>query len=83
MNTELIYWGWLAVILGLMLACWTVGISAWFYMKGVRRGRVEGYNFAKKPDSEELSGVAYSLVDVIDNGDYKTWRDSLGIEDLL
>ena len=83
MDTELIHWGWLAAILLLMLACWTTGISAWFYIKGVERGRREGYGFAKNPDSEEFHGVPYSLTRVIHNDDYETWRDSLGIEDLL
>lgn len=83
MDTELIHWGWLAVFLVLMLACWTTGISAYWYTKGQERGRVEGYSFAKDPAHEEFHGVPYSLTRVIDTDDYETWRNSLGKEDLL
>lgn len=74
MNTELIHWGWLASILSLMLACLTTGISAWFYYKGVDRGRHEGYRFAKQPWDKELDNVAESLGDVIQGGDYRQHR---------
>lgn len=81
MNTT--EWVWLAVILGIMFACYTAMFAAWWYIKGQNSGRVDGYSFAKNPACLEFQGVAYSLGDVIQNGDYEAWRDSLEVEDLL
>lgn len=83
MDTELMQWGWLAAFLVVLLGCWTTGFSAWWYIRGVEHGRREGYGFAKDPAHEEFHDVPYSLARVIGADDYETWRNSLGVEDLL
>lgn len=70
---EPIQWLIVAVVMFVesVLAAFILGI---LHGMGVRKGRIEGYRFAKKPWDEELGDVAGSLGDVIQDGDYRQHR---------
>ncbi len=61
-----------------ILSCAAGGGLIWWYGSvchniGIDIGRIQGYGFAKFPDSKYYCDVPESLEYVIDNGDYDVW----------